>query len=265
MEKFKNNYLEQLTSNVSTSQGEVVSQIDIRAEGEKSEGGSKFGKFKDAQSLFQAYNNLQSDYTKKCQSLSETLKQIEEIKQNKELISVLNENPTNEVDVSKNQITNDSNKTNIQTEENVVSEQIESSKQLKQNLTASQNWQQKVKEFFNIYPNASEYSNEIALLIANNKEIASSKNPLDSAWSEYTKQNFISGKNLIEDETFLQNYVYNNQKIKDKILSNYFSSINIEPSPNLIANQKGSSVVLTNTNKPKSIRETGKLVEDMFS
>ncbi|NCB48250.1 MAG: hypothetical protein EOM55_01275 [Clostridia bacterium] len=36
----------------------------------KDEQMSFLGKFKDAQSLFVAYNNLQSDYTRKCQALS---------------------------------------------------------------------------------------------------------------------------------------------------------------------------------------------------
>lgn len=37
--------------------------------------GSQLGKFKDAQSLLSAYNNLQAEFTKKCQKLSELEKQ----------------------------------------------------------------------------------------------------------------------------------------------------------------------------------------------
>ena len=40
--------------------------------------GSKLGKFKNADSLLEAYNNLQSDYTKKCQALSTLQKEVEE-------------------------------------------------------------------------------------------------------------------------------------------------------------------------------------------
>lgn len=40
-----------------------------------SEDGSQFGKFKDAESLLSAYNNLQAEFTRKCQKLSEIEKQ----------------------------------------------------------------------------------------------------------------------------------------------------------------------------------------------
>ncbi len=43
-----------------------------------SETGSTLGKFKDAQALLDAYNNLQSDYTKKCQALSSLQKNLKE-------------------------------------------------------------------------------------------------------------------------------------------------------------------------------------------
>lgn len=46
----------------------------------KVENGSNLGKFKDTESLLTAYNNLQSDYTKKCQTLSALQKQLEENK-----------------------------------------------------------------------------------------------------------------------------------------------------------------------------------------
>ena len=46
----------------------------------KVENGSNLGKFKDTESLLTAYNNLQSDYTKKCQTLSAWQKQLEENK-----------------------------------------------------------------------------------------------------------------------------------------------------------------------------------------
>ncbi len=43
---------------------------------------NNIGKFKDEKSLLQAYNNLQSEFTKKCQALSQLAKQLEENKIN---------------------------------------------------------------------------------------------------------------------------------------------------------------------------------------
>jgi len=42
--------------------------------------GSPLGKFKDSQALLGAYNELQSEFTRKCQKLSETEKKLQEIK-----------------------------------------------------------------------------------------------------------------------------------------------------------------------------------------
>ena len=45
--------------------------------------GSQFGKFKDANSLLTAYNNLQAEFTKKCQKLSELEKEkLQEVENN---------------------------------------------------------------------------------------------------------------------------------------------------------------------------------------
>ena len=42
--------------------------------------GSQYGKFKDAESLLDAYNNLQAEFTRKCQRLSELEKSQQELK-----------------------------------------------------------------------------------------------------------------------------------------------------------------------------------------
>lgn len=54
--------------------------------------GSQYGKFKDADSLFSAYNNLQAEFTRKCQRLSE----LEKLEQEK---CAENEKQANEIPV----------------------------------------------------------------------------------------------------------------------------------------------------------------------
>ncbi len=46
------------------------------------------GKFKDTESLLSAYNNLQAEFTKKCQKLSQVTKQMEEVTDKKESMPV---------------------------------------------------------------------------------------------------------------------------------------------------------------------------------
>lgn len=52
----------------------LIAAASFESEGLSNEG-SPFGKFKDANSLLNAYNSLQSEFTKKCQKLSELEKQ----------------------------------------------------------------------------------------------------------------------------------------------------------------------------------------------
>lgn len=53
---------------VNHDQGEGVSQLDKM--GQDGNEGSTYGKFKSKEALLEAYNNLQSEFTKKCQALA---------------------------------------------------------------------------------------------------------------------------------------------------------------------------------------------------
>ena len=93
--------LEQLEK-VLDSHGEEVSHISVAKEtlfgnqtenrAEQTISGSKFGKFKNGEALLEAYNNLQSDYTKKCQALAELKQEKSQFNLNGEKSLSLNEN-----------------------------------------------------------------------------------------------------------------------------------------------------------------------------
>ncbi len=201
---------------VLNSQGEEVSQkTEDRVELNEIEG-SKYGKFRDAETLLNAYNNLQSDYTKKCQALSQLQKECED--------KGLNKSP----------------------------EQL------------SKDWEEKVKSFFEANVKAKKYEKDLANIIMQDKEIASSDNPLDNAWNKFLKENFMDKDELALDEDFLQKYIYSNNKIKNKIMEDYFSVLSLGDAPTLISAQRGSKTFLSPPNKPKTIKEAGKIAEDLF-
>lgn len=204
--------LEQPQIDIENSQSEEVSQSEMRAEGQL-DLGSKLKKFKDVDALVSAYNNLQSDYTKKCQALSSLQKRVNE-------------------QVSPQQQFND--------------------------------LQIKAKEFFEGNKNAQDFSSEISNLVFNDEEIKKSKNPFEDAWGIVAKKNFKSKEDLVRDEDFLQKYIFNNEEIKNKIVKDYFSSVNFEVAPTLIGGQKGANMVLAPNSKPKTLKDATKLVEDMF-
>ncbi len=213
MMEYKEN-LEQPLQNVS-SQGEEVSQNKIDRVDETNTQGSKYGKFKNADDLLNAYNNLQTDYTKKCQTLSKLQKEEKD-----------NETLTPNI--------------------------------------PNFNWVEKAEEFFAINAKAKKYENELARIIVEDKEVASSHDPLNSAWNKFLNSKFLDEEELINNADFLQKYVFNNSNIKNKIVQDYFNSLNISKTPTLIASQKGSESVLSPVTKPKTIKEARKLVEDIF-
>lgn len=63
----KENFEEQPSFIEGSSAGEIVEKTE-KSEAER---GVPIGKFKSVEDLYQAYNNLQSEFTKKCQKLSE--------------------------------------------------------------------------------------------------------------------------------------------------------------------------------------------------
>ena len=202
---------------VLNSQSEEISQIENRAE-DRAGSGSKYGKFKDANALFEAYNNLQTDYTKKCQALSEFQKKTENATANINATA-----PANSFD-----------------------------------------WTQEARSFFESNAKAKKYEDKLARIIIEDKEIANSDAPLTKAWSKFVLENFHDKNDLATDENFLQEYIFNNEEITNKIIKNYFNSLNFPQNPTLMSMQKGSESLLSPKAKPKTIKEAGKLVEDMF-
>ena len=184
-----------------------------------SEDGSNnnLGKFKNSESLLTSYNNLQSDYTKKCQALKELQKQVEDEK-------LLKQN------------------------ENKFAEEFE-------NLS---------NKFFEANPKAKKYEKALTDLILKDKDLKQTNSPFESAWLRFLENNYLSHDELISDENFLKNYIFNNEKIKSQILTDYFSNLKINSSPILISNQKGSKTIVSPTTKPKTIGEAGKLAEELF-
>ena len=208
--------LEQPTQNLVKAHGKEILQEEEIGENLKDEGGSKLGKFKDAEALMFAYNNLQSDYTKKCQALSSLQKQVAE------------------------------NESKLSPEQKFAQTKLEAQK------------------FFEADPIASEHIEEITKIAMQFDGQISSDNMFESAWSEYAKKNFVSKKTLANDPSFLQEYIFNNKQIKEKIVKEYFNSLNFASSPTLISAQKGANMVLAPQSKPKTIKDATKLVEDMF-
>lgn len=59
-------------------ENETLEQLDAEPEKSENSKSSTYGKFKDAETLFEAYNSLQAEFTRKSQKLAEIQKKLEE-------------------------------------------------------------------------------------------------------------------------------------------------------------------------------------------
>jgi len=182
--------------------------------GDIADAGSSFGKFKDANELLKAYNNLQSEFTRKCQLLNE-----------------------------------------LKAEDSA--DKVELSPQYE-----SDDWQKQIGEFLECHPEAKKYSRQIADELYSDKTLASNPSSLELAYSRIIAKEYKSNDELVKDEAFLNDYIFNNPEITNKVLNNYFK--NYSKSPQLISSKVGASVNLTPEPKANNLTEARKLVEQLF-
>ena len=171
------------------------------------------GKFKNVEQLLKAYNNLQSEFTKKCQAFNELLKERNEVDN-------VNITPTFE----------------------------------------KEDWQTKVDNFLQRYPQAKKFSKQIAEVISSDKDLIYSSNSLEMAFCKVMEDENFRLNNLINDKDFIVKNI--DEDSKKSILNEYLSQIN-NNSPALI-NSKGGNNIVATYRKPLSVIEAGELAKKMF-
>ena len=204
----ENNILEQPIPNLEDSQA-VNTESAIGQSVEKFGLGSN-SKFKTVDDLNNAYNNLQAEFTKKCQSLKELERSIEN--------------------------------------SNVPRYKLNS-------------WNAELSDFFEKYPGAKEYSNEIAKSLSENEELAKKSDCLTIIWANILNNLYRKEEDLAHDSNFLEKYIYSNENIKDEIIKKYLSAI--ESAPTLINDSKGAYNIAPKS-KPKNMKDAYSIVSELF-
>lgn len=151
---------------------------------------TSFGKFKSAESLFEGYQQLEKEFTKKCQ----VLKKLE---------------------------------------------------------NRAENNQQILEKMLQINPDLSCFADEL-------------KNVSGVEEFAIKLAETLTGKinepcNMINDEEFLNNYVYSNEKIINKIVADYLDSLVSIQVPQTIA--KGGNSYVSPTYRPRTLDEAGKMAK----
>ena len=168
--------------------------------------GSKqeFGKFKDAESLLKAYNNLESEFTKKSQRLATRENENNEL--------VKKETKLAEVD-------------------------------------------KRVEEFVTKFDAVKPFSSALKASLNENENMSLEEEAIRLMSSSYKK-----AEDYAVDEEFLNNYIFSNDEIKNKIVKDYLSKVT-QNSPIKI---NSSSIPLTPPRVPTTIEEAGKLAKSII-
>lgn len=170
-------------------------------------------KFKSVEALSKAYENLEKEFTKKCQALNSLKSE--------------NEKPVSP-------------------------------------LYERDDWQEKVGDFINNHKFAKFYTNEIAKVLSENEELSKKEDALNLAYSIVLENNFKSKEELINSGDFLEEFVYKNENIKNKIIEDYLLEVSSNKTVPLIGNIRGSGVIASPKYKPKSLKEASKYAEQIL-
>ncbi|MGN0960719.1 MAG: hypothetical protein ACI4PF_00800 [Christensenellales bacterium] len=200
---------------------EVQAVATELSDGTEMRDGSPLGKFKNPEKLLDAYNELQSEFTRKCQKLSDAEKKLQEFNSNNDASNIQSENSNEFV------------------------------------------WKNKISEFLQSHKNASELVEDITNEIINDEALKSSEDGLEKAYSRVIEKKFIPQSELVNNQEFLEKYIYSNDKIKNKIIQEYVSALQNTKSPITVSNSGFSRGVAGNS-KFESLEDARQYVENMF-
>ena len=164
------------------------------------------GKFKDAQSLLKAYNNLEAEFTKKSQRLS--------------------------------MLESENEKTQLE-------------------LTKKAEIDKRIEEFVTKFEAIKPFSSALKETLSNH-ETAS----LEEEAVKLLANSYKSANDYATDAEFLNNYIFNNQEIKDKIVKEYLNNVT-QNSPIKVGGS-ASSISLTPPKIPTTIQEAGRMAKSII-
>ncbi len=211
-------------------------------------GSQDLGKFKSPQALLDAYNNLQAEFTRKSQLLSQLQKD-----------KIGSDKTQNQENFEKNQENSIKNQENLQKfeemEETIENQEISQSCV---QIGDDQEYEEKLSQFLSERPEAEKYADEIKNYLKSNLN----NNPFENALANVILSHIVTKK---IGDPMIDDYVLSNEQVKNKIIENYLSELaNCKP-PVVMSSQGGERVSGVLPDRPKTLAEAKKIVNNMFS
>ena len=124
-------------------------------------------------------------------------------------------------------------------------------------------WEEKVAAFVETYPIAEEYAAEIASILKEDAALATQENCLEVALGKAVAKHYKTPERIIEDETFLERYVYQNDKIRDRVIADYLEGLSpLVGAPRTIPH--GGAAAIIPPSRARSIEEAGAMAEKLI-
>ena len=178
------------------------------------------GKFKSVQALMDAYESLQSEFTKKCQQLSQYQKDKTDTSEDKQ---------------------NSEEKVEDQNEEGFNQEEF--------------------VQFLSDNDRAREYAEEIKNAFGQISQ--KQKSPYQVAW-ESVVANHLNDSNKAGDP-IINEYVLSDENVRNKIIESYIQKLSSSQPPLTLSSSRGQSVAQVMPDRPQTLADAKKIVDQMFS
>ncbi|MBQ8468678.1 MAG: hypothetical protein IJ542_02860 [Clostridia bacterium] len=200
------------------------------------------GKFKDATSLYEAYNNLQAEFTRKSQELAA-------IKKQNEMADELS-----------------------QKEDSALSER--DSKDSSENNSRHENFaktadfdailSQKLLKFAEKTPEALTNLEEIKQEIMSNKELLNLSDGVQIAFRLSREKQKYEPAEIVNLPTFVEDYILSNSEITNRVIDKYIKSLSSNAAAPKIMSGASSFESAPNTNGPKTLNDANKIFQKML-
>lgn len=220
----------------SANVGEQITEEEMG----KPEAGSTFGKFKDATSLFEAYQNLEREFTRKSQSFSRLREELDELKKSQNLAK-------NDEKVQENA---------QNTQEKEKNEGLKTQPQY-----SLEGWKNKVNSFLLATPDAKENLMDMAKILAADKELASLDNCLELAY-KLSRAAKIRPADLDQQTIDL---LSSDTRIRSRVIRDYLSSLDgAKTNLALLTGQPRAICPAPNQPRPKTLHEASTIFKKLL-
>ncbi len=253
------------------------------------------GKYKTVDDLVGAYQNIQSEFTRKAQSASEAQRYADTLKTENESLTArlaeLSQSGQGQAQQQDQQLTDDFEGLDTQdlldrfyeNPRDIIAKAVQKAMEpLMQKVNPvvetvnaqmkRDNWNEATRDFVSEHADMSDFTEEMKQYIQE-RELGNSDNPkqvLSDAYMfargmKYTPPQQVDPKAFLQDQNFVNENILNNPEIVNMILQKQMQQINSQQVPVSIGGQVSGQAAAMPQTKPSNMREANALFENMFA